>query len=45
MELHTKITFLGLMIPTLRLFLILAIWGGGHIGFQVMWHLRAFLRA
>ena len=31
MELDTKITFLGLMIPELYLFLILAILGGGHI--------------
>ena len=31
MESDTKITFLGLMIPELYLFLILAILGGGHI--------------
>ena len=31
MEFDTKITFLDLMIPKLRLFLISAILGGGHI--------------
>ena len=31
MELDTKITFLGLLIPELYLFLILALLGGGHI--------------
>ena len=31
MELYIKITFLGLLIPKLCLFIILAILGGGHI--------------
>ena len=31
MELDTKITFLGLIIPKICLFLISAILGGGHI--------------
>ena len=44
MELHTKITFLGSMIPKLPLFVILAIFGGGHIGFQVMWTMCAFFQ-
>ena len=33
----TKINFLGPMIPKLPLFVILAIFGGGHNGCQVMW--------
>ena len=47
MELHTKINFLGSMIPKLPFFVILAIFGGGHTtnGFQVMWTMCAFLSA
>ena len=36
MELGTKITSLSSMIPRSYLVLILGLWGGGHIGFQVM---------
>ena len=45
MELHTKNTFLGSMITKLSLFVILAILGGGHIGFQIMWTMCVFLSA
>ena len=43
MELDTKITFLGLMIPELYLFLILAILGGGHIEYGQKMPSRFFL--
>ena len=45
MEWATKITLSSSMIPRLYLFLNLALRGGGHIGFLVMWSLSACLSA
>ena len=44
MELDTQISFLGSMIPMLPLFVISAIFDGGHNGFQVMWTMCAFFK-
>ena len=44
MELGTKITQESSMLPRSYLVLILGLWGGGHIGFQVMWTLSAFFK-